>query len=336
MVIGLVTLATRLVPAIGFGPATIVYRMTIPIVIDTDPGQDDAVALLLALASPDELEVLGITTVGGNVPLELTVRNSLIMTELADRTDVAVHVGAAGPMSRPLVTAEYVHGDTGIDGVDFEEPATAPSDVAAVDFIIESVMARDGVVLCALGPLTNLGLAMTREPRLRDRIDRVVLMGGGFFEGGNRTPAAEFNIYVDPEAAAVVFTSGVPLVMMPLDVTHKGLTSPARVDRFDGLGTKAGAAVAGMLRFYERYDKARYGTEGAPLHDPMVVAYLLQPDLFVGKDCHVEIETESDLTRGMTVVDWWGLRNLEPNCLVMNGLDDDGYFELLTDRIGRL
>jgi purine nucleosidase len=308
----------------------------LPIIIDTDPGQDDAVALLLALASPEDLEVLGITTVGGNVPLELTVRNALIMTELARRTDVAVHRGCAGPMARPLVTAEYVHGDTGIDGADFVEPTTPASPVHAVDFMIEAIMAREQTTVCTLGPMTNIATALAREPTLADRIGQVVLMGGGFFEGGNRTPAAEFNIYVDPEAADLVFRSGVDVVMMPLDVTHRALTSPDRIDAFSAMGTAAGDAVAGMLRFFERYDIERYGTEGAPLHDPTVIAYLLRPDLFDGKRCHVAIETTSELTRGMTLVDWWDLLRQEPNCQVMRTIDDDGYFALLTERIGRL
>ncbi len=308
----------------------------LPIIIDTDPGQDDAVALLAALASPDEFGILGITTVGGNVPLDLTVRNALIMTELAGRTDVRVHPGCSGPMSRPLVTAEYVHGDTGIDGADFSEPVTAPSAQHAVDFMIEAIMAGDGTTICTLGPLTNLGTALARRPEIAPKIERVVMMGGGFFEGGNRTPAAEFNIYVDPEAADLVFTSGIDLVMMPLDVTHRALTSVERIGRFSAMGTAAGDAVAGMLRFFERYDIERYGTAGAPLHDPTVIAYLLKPELFVGKRCHVAIETGSELTRGMTVVDWWDLLELEANCLVVNDLDADGYFELLAERIARL
>ena len=306
------------------------------IVIDTDPGQDDAVALLVALASPAELDVLGITTIGGNVPLDLTVRNALIMTELADRTDVEVFAGCAGPMARPLVTAEYVHGETGIDGAGLPEPTAAPSSIHAVDFIVDTLRSRERTTLCALGPLTNIGTALDRDPGLADRVDEIVLMGGGCFEGGNRTPAAEFNIYVDPEAAAHVFASGVPLVMMPLDVTHRALTSTARVDAFAELGTPAGDAVAGMLRFFERYDKQRYGTEGAPLHDPTVIAYLLEPDLFSGRQCNVEIETSSDLTRGMTVIDWWGLTERAPNCTVMREIDADRYFALLTERIAGL
>jgi purine nucleosidase len=310
--------------------------VTRPIIIDTDPGQDDAVALLLALASPDVLEVLGITTVAGNVPLDLTTRNALMMTELAGRRNVPVYAGCDRPIARPLVTAEYVHGKTGIDGADTPEPTTAPAEGHAVDFIIETARTTAELTVCTLGPLTNLGTALQRAPEIGEAIEQVVLMGGGFFEGGNTTPAAEFNIYVDPQAADIVFRSGIPLVMMPLDVTHQALTSDARVEAFKALGNAAGAATAGMLEFFERYDMERYGTGGAPLHDPTVVAYLLEPTMFGGKRCSVEIETVSELTMGMTVVDWWNLTNSDPNCLVINEIDDDRFFALLTERIGRL
>ena len=310
--------------------------MRVPIIIDTDPGQDDAVALLLALASPEELDVLGITTVAGNVPLELTTRNALMMVELAGRSDVPVHAGCDRPMVRPLVTAEYVHGKTGIDGADTPDPTTSPADGHAVDFIIETARSTPGLTVCTLGPLTNLGTALQQAPDIAESIEQIVLMGGGFFEGGNTTPAAEFNIYDDPHAADIVFRSGIDLVMMPLDVTHKALTSDPRVDAFKDLGNASGAATAGMLEFFERYDMERYGTAGAPLHDPTVIAYLLEHDIFRGRACSVAIETTSELTMGMTVVDWWGLTGEEPNCLVMNEIDDERFYQLLTERIGRL
>ncbi len=310
--------------------------MAQPIIIDTDPGQDDAVALLLALASADELNILGITTVAGNVPLDLTTRNALMMVELADRPSVAVYQGCDRPMVRPLVTAEFVHGKTGIDGAELPNPAIEPAATHAVEFIVDAARATPGITLCTLGPLTNIGTALSRAPEIADGIEEIVLMGGGFFEGGNTTPAAEFNIYDDPQAADIVFRSGIRLVMMPLDVTHQALTSDARVEAFHHLGNRAGAATAGMLEFYERYDRERYGTVGAPLHDPTVIAYLLEPGLFGGRECYVEIETTSELTMGMTVVDWWKLTPNEPNCLVINQLDDDGFYALLTERIGRL
>ena len=195
---------------------------------------------------------------------------------------------------------------------------------------------NEQVTVCALGPLTNIGLALVREPAIADKIDHLVIMGGGFFEGGNTTPAAEFNMYVDPHAAHVVFTSRIPIVMMPLDVTHKALTTPDRLQRFRAIGSAAGDAVAGMLSFYDRWDIEKYGLPGGPLHDPTVIAYLLRPELFGGRKVSVEIETAPGPTQGMTIVDWWGVTDNEPNALVMNQIDADGFFDLLVERIGRL
>jgi purine nucleosidase len=307
------------------------------IIIDTDPGQDDAVAILLALASP-ELDVLGITAVAGNVPLRLTEKNARKICELADEPETKVFAGAIRPLVRSLVTAEYVHGKTGLDGPDLPEPTMRLQDEHAVDFIVETLMKEESgtVTLCPLGPLTNIALAMIREPRIVSRIKEIVLMGGGFFEGGNTTPAAEFNIYVDPHAADVVFGSGAPIVMMPLDVTHKALTTAKRVAAFRGLGTKVGIATAQMLEFFERFDEEKYGTEGGPLHDPCVIAYLLKPALFKGRECNVAIETSSELTMGMTVIDWWGITKRPKNALVMRDIDHEGFFELLAERLGRL
>jgi purine nucleosidase len=307
------------------------------IIIDTDPGQDDAVAILLALASPEELDVVAITTVAGNVPLPLTTRNALMMCELAGRTDVPVYEGSVRPMVRDLVTAEYVHGATGIDGAGLAEPTMEVSDGHAVDAIVDIVMAAEPgeITVCPLGPLTNIGQALVREPRIADRLDQIVLMGGGFFEGGNRTPAAEFNIYVDPHAADIVFRCGVPITMMPLDVTHKALTSPDRLARFAAISSPVGKAVHGMLDYFERFDIEKYGIEGGPLHDPCVIAYLLNPGLFGGKNVSVRIETSSEMTMGMTVVDWWGVTAEPPNATVMREIDADGFYELLADRIAR-
>lgn len=306
------------------------------IVIDTDPGQDDAVALLLALASP-ELDVLGITTVAGNVPLALTQRNARIVCELAGRSDMPVFAGATHPMVRPLVTAEYVHGKTGLNGPELWDPTMPLRKEHAVDFIIKTLrLNRDGAVtLCVLGPLTNIALALIKAPDIAAHIREIVLMGGGCFEGGNTTPAAEFNIYVDPHAAKVVFQSGVPLVVMPLDLTHKALTTRERVARFAGLGNKVGTFTAEMLDFFERFDKEKYGSEGAPLHDPNVIAYLLKPEIYSGREVNIEIETESDLCLGMTVVDWWRVTGRKANALYMRGIDDNAFFELLFERLAR-
>ena len=308
------------------------------IIIDTDPGQDDAVAILVALASPEDIDVLGITCVAGNVPLDLTTRNARIVCELAGKPEVRVFAGCDRPLGRDLVTAEHVHGKTGLDGPDLPEPTMAMADGHAVDFIIDSLRdhAPGTVTLCPLGPLTNIATALQKAPDIARRIAKIVLMGGGYFEGGNITPAAEFNIYVDPEAADIVFKCGAPIVVMPLDVTHKALVTKDRNDAFRDVGSPVGIAVAQMTEFFERFDKEKYGSDGAPLHDPCVIAYLIQPDLFQGRHINVEIETHSELTMGMTVADWWGVTDRAPNATFMNGIDADGFFDLLTARLARL
>ncbi|MBK5268113.1 MAG: nucleoside hydrolase [Acidimicrobiia bacterium] len=306
------------------------------VIIDTDPGQDDAVALLLALGST--LDVLAVTVGAGNVPLDLTVKNALKVCDLANRSDLPVYAGAGGPLEGELVTAEHVHGPSGLDGYDLPPPSRLASEGFAPDKIVELIMNRPAgeVTLCTLGPLTNVALALRLEPTIAGRLSRIVMMGGGFFEGGNTTPAAEFNIYVDPVAAAEVFSSGIDLVMMPLDVTHQVLSNPDRVRSFKEIGNLAGEVVAGWIGFFDRYDMEKYGTEGAPLHDPCVIAYLLEPGLFSGRFCNVEIETESPLTRGMTVVDWWGVSGRTPNAHVMRHVDADGFFSLLVRTVGML
>jgi purine nucleosidase len=308
------------------------------IIIDTDPGQDDAVAILLALASPEEIDVLGITAVAGNVPLDLTVRNALVICELAGKIDVPVYAGCDRPLGRDLVTAEHVHGKTGLDGPSLPDPQMQPTKGHGVDFIIDTLRteAAGTVTLCPLGPLTNIATAFQKAPDIIERIEQIVLMGGAYFEVGNITPTAEFNIYVDPEAADIVFKSGVDIVVLPLDVTHKALVTQARNDAFRALGTPAGIAVAQMTDFFERFDKAKYGSTGAPLHDPCVTAYVINPDLFMGRHVNVEIETTSDLTMGMTVADWWGVTDRPKNALFIGDLDADGFFALLTERLARL
>lgn len=307
------------------------------IIIDTDPGQDDALALLLALASP-ELEVLGIVAVAGNVPLPLTEKNALKIVELAGKAQIKVYAGACKPLVRQLVTAENVHGRTGLDGPDLPEPKLQLQRQHGVDFIIETLLREQAgtVTLCALGPLTNIALALNKAPEIAVRIQEIVLMGGGFFEGGNITPTAEFNFYVDPEAAKLVYAAGIPIVMMPLDVTHKALTTSKRIDAFRSLGNKVGDACVAMLEFFERFDEEKYGTDGGPLHDPNVIAYLLQPELYSGRHCNVEIETASELCLGMSVIDWWGVNSRPANALVIRDVDHDGFFSLLTERIARL
>ena len=308
------------------------------IIIDTDPGQDDAVALLLALASPEDLDVLGVCAVAGNVPLPLTERNARIICELAGKPGTPVFAGCSAPLTRKLVTAEHVHGKTGLDGPQLADPTMPLQDQHAVDFIIDTLRRAPAhsVTLCPLGPLTNIATAFLRAPDIIGRVQQIVLMGGAYFEVGNITPAAEFNIYVDPEAAEIVFKSGVPLVVMPLDVTHKALTTRARIEACRAMGTEPGRMVAEWTDFFERFDMQKYGSEGAPLHDPCVIAYLIRPDLFTGRHINVEIETQSELTLGMTVADWWGVTDRAPNALFIGDLDADGFYALLTERIARL
>lgn len=307
------------------------------IIIDTDPGQDDAVAILLALASPEDVEVLALTAVAGNVPLALTQKNARAIVQLSGR-NVPVFAGCDTPLKRKLVTAEHVHGKTGLDGIPLPDPTHPLQDTHAVDFIIESLRhhAPGTVTLCPLGPLTNIATAFDRAPDIIPRVAEIVLMGGAYFEVGNITPTAEFNIYVDPEAAEIVFKSGVPLVVMPLDVTHKALTSRRWVEEMRGLGTPVGQAVASWTDFFERFDTAKYGSEGAPLHDPCVIAYLLNPGLFQGRHVNVEIETTSALTLGMTVADWWRVTRRAPNALFIGSVEREGFYRLLSDRLARL
>lgn len=311
--------------------------MTSDIIIDTDPGQDDAVAILLALASP-ELRVLGITAVAGNVPLSLTALNARKIINLAEREDVPVFAGCDAPIARKLVTAAHVHGKSGLDGVDLPEPEMALQPLHGVDFIINTLRERPAgsVTLVPIGPLTNIAEAFRRAPDIIGRVRQIVLMGGAYFEVGNITPTAEFNIYVDPEAAKLVFASGAPLVMLPLDATHQALTSRDWVDLMHNLPNKAGPAVAGWTGFFERFDREKYGGEGAPLHDPCTIAWLLKPELFKGREINVEIETAGEFTLGMTVADWWRVSGRPANALFIRDLDRDAVFALIAERIARL
>ncbi|MFN3275972.1 MAG: nucleoside hydrolase [Paracoccus sp. (in: a-proteobacteria)] len=304
------------------------------IIIDTDPGQDDAVAILLALASP-EIELLGVVAVAGNVPLALTQVNARKVLELAGRVDIPVFAGCDAPLSRPLVTAEHVHGKTGLDGIDLPAPRMPLQDQHGVDFIIETLRREPAgsVTLVPVGPLTNIAEAFRRAPDIVARVQQIVLMGGAYFEVGNITPAAEFNIYVDPEAAAEVFGAGAPLVVLPLDATHEALTSRDWVGAMRALPGRCGPAVASWTDFFERYDREKYGSEGAPLHDPCTIAWLIRPDLFEGRRINVEIETEGRWTTGMTVADWWQVTGRAPNALFIRSLDRDGLFALLSERI---
>lgn len=307
------------------------------LIIDCDPGQDDAVMLLLALAAPDEFDILGITAVAGNVPLALTERNARIICELAGRTDVPVFAGCAKPLRRDLVTAEYVHGKTGIDGIEIYPPKMPVQQQHAVEFIIEALThaADDSVTLVPCGPLTNIGKALTRQPQILPKIREIVLMGGAMREGGNTTPCAEFNIYVDPDAAHIVMHCGRPVTIAPLDVTHQALVTRERLAQFRALDSPVGTALVGMMEFFNRFDSEKYGFAGAPLHDPCTIAYLLRPQLFNGRKCNVEVETESPLTLGHTAVDFWSVTNRPANVNWLYKINADGFFALLNERLSR-
>lgn len=310
-----------------------------PIIIDCDPGVDDAIALLLALASP-ELHILGITTVAGNVPLHLTQVNARKICELASCPDVPVYAGCPRPMLRSLHTAEEIHGKTGLEGASLPEPQMPLQRQHGVQFLLDTLTAADfPITLATLGPLTNVAIALIQNPHIADHIQEIVMMGGAITHG-NVTPSAEFNIYVDPHAAAVVFESGIPMTLLSLDVTHQVLTTPERLAAIQAIDTPVGQTAANLLSHYGRLDSDRYGMAGGPLHDPNVIAYLLQPNLYKGKQCCVSIETSSPLTLGQTVVDLWGTSS-QPNgktngVNVIEEVDAKRFYTLLIERLQRL
>jgi len=308
------------------------------IIIDCDPGQDDAVMLLLALASPEELKICGISTVAGNVPLELTQRNARVICELAGRSDVSVYAGCKRPLVRPPITAEKIHGNTGIDGFNVFEPTVSLEEIHGVDFIIDTLMAAaDGeITLVLTGPHTNVAVAMVKEPGIVPKIAQIVIMGGALRERGNTQPSAEFNILADPHSAHVVFSSGCHIVAIGLDVTHKTVATPERMKMFEHIPGKIGQAVHSMLTFYDRKDPEKYGSSGSPLHDPCTIAYLLEPQLFTTKFVNVEIEIQSELTMGETVVDFWGVTGRRPNIHWAHQIDHDQFYSLLVRRIAQL
>jgi len=292
--------------------------------------------LLLALACPDEFDILGITTVAGNVPLDLTQRNARIICELAGRTDVPVFAGWNKPMRRQLITAENVHGKTGIDGIEIYPPALQLQDQHAVDFIVETLLkaADDSITLVPTGPLTNIAHALVQQADILPKIRRIVLMGGAMREGGNTTPCAEFNILVDPDAAQIVLHCGRPITIVPLDTTHQALVTRERIEQFRRLDSPVGTAIVAMMEFFNRFDSDKYGAKGAPLHDPCTIAWLLEPELFKGKLCNVEVETESSLTMGHTAVDFWAVTDRPRNANWLYEVNADGFFALLVERLG--
>ncbi|MEB3295857.1 MAG: nucleoside hydrolase [Synechococcales bacterium] len=305
------------------------------VIIDCDPGVDDAIALLLALASP-ELQVLGVTTVAGNVSLQQTQTNARRICELAARSDIPVYAGCPRPLMRPLETAEMVHGATGLGNISLPNPKMPLRVQHGVDFLIDTLLqAPQPLTLATLGPLTNVAVAIVKEPRIVPKIRELVLMGGAITQG-NVTPSAEFNLYTDPHAAQIVFTAGMPLTMVSLDVTHRAIATPARIDGIRSINTPIGELVATLLTQYDSHSREKYRFSGPPLHDPCVIAYLIHPKLFQARTCFVEVETMSDKTLGRTIVDWWGVSGKTAQVKVLTNIDSDGFYRTLTERLARL
>jgi inosine-uridine nucleoside N-ribohydrolase len=300
------------------------------ILLDCDPGHDDAIALLLALASP-ELELLGVTTVAGNQTLEKTTANAIRVLEFAGRGEIPVAAGADRPLVREPVVASNVHGETGLDGPDLPPPRASRVQQHAVDFLAERIRAENGAVtLVPIGPLTNVALLLALRPDARP--ERIVLMGGAIAEG-NVTPAAEFNIWCDPEAAARVFASGIDVTMIGLDITHKALFTAAHVERLEG---RVGQMVTELLRFYGEFHRKVYRFDGSPIHDAVAVAQVIRPDLIDIEHLNTEIDVESELCRGRTVIDVWRRSGREPNSHVGVDIDADGFLDLLIERLNSL
>ncbi|MEB8055891.1 nucleoside hydrolase [Pseudomonas fulva] len=318
--------------------ASAIQAAPIDLIIDTDPGADDLVALFLAMASPDELKIRAITTVAGNVRLEKTARNARLAREWAGREDVPVYAGAGRPLVRAPIYAAEVHGEEGVTGVEVHEPKQPLASGNAVQYLVDTLGAAPphSVTLAMLGPQTNLALALIQRPEIAQGIKEVVVMGGAHFNGGNITPVAEFNLYADPHAAAVVLASGVPLTYLPLDVTHKLLTSEARLKQLAGVNTQASKRVVDILNAYITHDMALYGMPGGPVHDASVIAYLLRPQQFSGRRIHMSIDTREGPTFGQTVADWYGVLKQPANVMWVEKGDAQGLFDLLSERLARL
>jgi purine nucleosidase len=306
-------------------------------IIDCDPGVDDAIALFLAFAN--NLPILGITTVAGNVPLELTFSNARKICALAERSlpkesHIPVFAGCPRPLMRPLATAEDIHGATGLQGATLPDPAAAKPTQHAVNFIIETLLnASEPITIAALGPLTNIAVALIQCPQIVQHIEKLVIMGGTMGQG-NITASAEFNIYVDPHAAHVVLTAGIPTTLITLDTTHQVLTTPQRLEAIRALGNPVSTAAAGMLSFYGQSDLERYGLAGGPLHDPCVIAYLLKPQLFTTRTVNIAVETTGEHSLGRTVVDWYG-DSKGSSVQVVETVDAEGLYSLLIEALSR-
>ncbi|MFH7524724.1 pyrimidine-specific ribonucleoside hydrolase RihA [Aeromonas enteropelogenes] len=307
--------------------------MALPVILDCDPGHDDAIALILALASP-ELKVLAVTTSAGNQTPDKTLNNALRILTLLGRHDIPVAAGAPKPLARELIIADNVHGESGLDGPQLPDPAFAPQAMTALELMARCLReSPEPVTLVPTGPLTNIALLLAAHPELKSKIARIVLMGGAAGPG-NWTPAAEFNIYVDPEAADMVFNSGIPITMCGLDVTHEAQVMDEDIERVRAIANPVAQCVAGLLDFFMIYHRdPKWGFAGAPLHDPCTIAWLLAPELFHGIECRVDIETQGAHTSGMTVVDRYDLTGKPANALVLLGLDRPGFIDLLVTRL---
>ncbi|WP_412460256.1 nucleoside hydrolase [Pseudomonas sp. SC11] len=308
------------------------------LIIDTDPGADDVVALFLAMASPEELKIRAITTVAGNVRLDKTSRNARLAREWAGREDIPVYAGAGRPLVRTPIYAANVHGEEGLTGVAVHEPRQPLANGNAVQYLIDTLDAAEphSITLAMLGPQTNLALALIQKPEIVKGIKEVVVMGGAHFNGGNITPVAEFNLYADPHAAEVVLASGVKLTYLPLDVTHKIITSDARLKQLAAVGNDASHKVVDILNAYIQYDIDKYGMTGGPVHDATVIAYLLDPGLFSGRQVHMSVDSREGPTFGQTVADWYGVLEQPANVNWIEEGNAQGFFDLLSARLARL
>ena len=307
--------------------------MALPVILDCDPGHDDAIALILALASP-ELKVLAVTTSAGNQTPDKTLNNALRILTLLGRHDIPVAAGAPKPLMRELIIADNVHGESGLDGPTLPDPAFAPQAMTGLELMAKCLReSPEPVTLVPTGPLTNIALLLAAHPELKSKIGRIVLMGGAA-GAGNWTPAAEFNIYVDPEAADMVFSAGIPITLCGLDVTHQAQVMDEDIARVRAIPNPVAQCVADLLDFFMIYHRdPKWGFAGAPLHDPCTIAWLLAPALFHGQDCWVGIETQGRHTVGMTVVDRYGLTGRPANARVLLGLDRVGFIDLLVGRL---
>ncbi|MEE1866871.1 MULTISPECIES: nucleoside hydrolase [Pseudomonas] len=314
------------------------HTAPIDLIIDTDPGADDVVALLLAMASPEELNIHAITTVAGNVRLEKTSRNARLAREWGGREDIAIYAGATRPLLRTPIYAADIHGEEGLPGVAVHEPTQGLATGSAIEYLVQTLSNAEphSMTVAMLGPQTNLALALIQAPEIVQGIKEVIVMGGAHFNGGNITPVAEFNLFADPEAAEVVLSSGVKLTYLPLDVTHRVLTSDARLKQLAAVDNQAGKRVVGILDAYVRADMQRYGVEGGPVHDASVIAYLIKPALFSGRRIYMQVDSREGMTYGQTIADWHGVLAQPANVMWIDSADAQGFFDLLSTRLARL